>query len=595
LGKQQTLWPKKSRYVRKHSKTSLTRFKKLAERLGLESVEELERQIDSLEGIDEDGGPINDNLAREARVRAAYMEWCRQYDKQQDEARFQIFSKNFLTMEEFAKKADKSMNLNAYADCTKEEYEQVEANAKAKERELAAEITKAEQAREAAYEAQRLQEAAEVKKQQDDARAARELLLAEKRKAEQEALEERQRQAQELAKIRLEREEERRKLNEKDKADRQKEQEKLAAKEAAKTEAAAIAAMKAAQQAEASRIAYRQKIERQAADLAREKARKADAKLEVVRSRSVSVEPKRKVATPRVKALSKPLAKRAVTKENTGVNPFAAFFSTSPEKPKRKAASTTGPKNTPKKSQVFAAKKTPSKPTRPMSSGTPKPTLPTNPISLFQFGPKPKKTPSQNTVEDGGKKDSQFTLFGSSDAKKASNKPISKVPNRPGIINILGDKPKPKGPAKKSGTINLFGPSKKTKELPAPKTVARSRTINLFGGKSSPAPAPKPPAKKGTLSIFGAVGKSPAPPSTPKTSKSVSLFGAGKKSSASAPPRNMPVLSRWTQNKDGSITGFVSNSVNFRRNEKITTSPIKGVVKAGSVVKTSSGSKYFLK
>ena len=46
----------------------------LAKALGLESVEELEVALDSLEGIAEDGGELDpENLSREARVRSAYL------------------------------------------------------------------------------------------------------------------------------------------------------------------------------------------------------------------------------------------------------------------------------------------------------------------------------------------------------------------------------------------------------------------------------------------------------------------------------------------------------------------------------------------
>jgi hypothetical protein len=62
-----------------------------------------------------------------------------------------------------------------------------------------------------------------------------------------------------------------------------------------------------------------------------------------------------------------------------------------------------------------------------------------------------------------------------------------------------------------------------------------------------------------------------------------------------APPKDdIPVLSRWTQNADGSITGFVSNSSNFRSGTKITTSPVRKGAKGESVVKTGSGSQYRL-
>jgi hypothetical protein len=86
-------------------------------------VEELEEIIDSMEGIGPDGGPLEgDNLAREARVRSAYLDWCKEYGKESDEARFQQFSSNYLEMEEFAKESGKEMGLNEFADCTEEEY-----------------------------------------------------------------------------------------------------------------------------------------------------------------------------------------------------------------------------------------------------------------------------------------------------------------------------------------------------------------------------------------------------------------------------------------------------------------------------------------
>jgi hypothetical protein len=61
------------------------------------------------------------------------------------------------------------------------------------------------------------------------------------------------------------------------------------------------------------------------------------------------------------------------------------------------------------------------------------------------------------------------------------------------------------------------------------------------------------------------------------------------------PPKNVPILSNWRENRDGSISGLVSASPNFADGERVTTSPITaGVVDEGSVVKTGSGSKYYL-
>ena len=95
----------------------------MAAQLGLNSVEELEVALDSLEGIAPDGGELDTgDLAREARVRSAYLDWCKENGKEADESRFPTFSANYLEMEEYAKESGKEMLLNDYADCTEEEY-----------------------------------------------------------------------------------------------------------------------------------------------------------------------------------------------------------------------------------------------------------------------------------------------------------------------------------------------------------------------------------------------------------------------------------------------------------------------------------------
>jgi len=60
-------------------------------------------------------------------------------------------------------------------------------------------------------------------------------------------------------------------------------------------------------------------------------------------------------------------------------------------------------------------------------------------------------------------------------------------------------------------------------------------------------------------------------------------------------PAGVPELKRWKMNKDNSVTGFITGSSAFSIGEKVTTSPIaKGKIEAGNVVRTESGSKYFL-
>ena len=88
----------------------------------MSSVEELEDAIDAMEGFSDDGGALDTSDVREARVRSAYMDWCKEYGRPIDEARFPTFSSNFLAMEEYSRENGREMVLNKYADCTEEEY-----------------------------------------------------------------------------------------------------------------------------------------------------------------------------------------------------------------------------------------------------------------------------------------------------------------------------------------------------------------------------------------------------------------------------------------------------------------------------------------
>ena len=67
-----------SQYTQLPARTcsSHSTLQKLVDALGLESVEELEVALDSMEGIAPDGGELEtSNIAREARVRDAYLNW----------------------------------------------------------------------------------------------------------------------------------------------------------------------------------------------------------------------------------------------------------------------------------------------------------------------------------------------------------------------------------------------------------------------------------------------------------------------------------------------------------------------------------------
>lgn len=76
--------------------------------------------------------PGPSNLDNDAQVRAsyddcrsAYLSWCEKYGKEADAVRFATFSSNYLAMKEYSDKTGRALNLNAYADCTKEEYDQI--------------------------------------------------------------------------------------------------------------------------------------------------------------------------------------------------------------------------------------------------------------------------------------------------------------------------------------------------------------------------------------------------------------------------------------------------------------------------------------
>lgn len=56
------------------------------------------------------------------RVRSAYSNWCKMYNKEPDEGRFPKFKSNYLIMERMAMEQGREVTLNEFADCTPEEY-----------------------------------------------------------------------------------------------------------------------------------------------------------------------------------------------------------------------------------------------------------------------------------------------------------------------------------------------------------------------------------------------------------------------------------------------------------------------------------------
>ncbi len=56
----------------------------------------------------------------------------------------------------------------------------------------------------------------------------------------------------------------------------------------------------------------------------------------------------------------------------------------------------------------------------------------------------------------------------------------------------------------------------------------------------------------------------------------------------------VPSLVEWTQNEDGTITGFVNNKEGFEDGTQITTSPVPKGARKGMIIQTKGGSKYKL-
>lgn len=91
---------------------------------------------------------------------------------------------------------------------------------------------------------------------------------------------------------------------------------------------------------------------------------------------------------------------------------------------------------------------------------------------------------------------------------------------------------------------------------------------------------------RATISLFGLGPK----PDAPVDNLPPARTGPTKKA-----PFGVPTIRRWRKNFDGSITGLVKGSRIFADGDKITTSAIaSGNLESGEIVRTGSGSRYFL-
>jgi hypothetical protein len=83
-----------------------------------------------------------------------------------------------------------------------------------------------------------------------------------------------------------------------------------------------------------------------------------------------------------------------------------------------------------------------------------------------------------------------------------------------------------------------------------------------------------------------------------KTKRKDPPLRVSRVSKAPVKPKSIPSLSRWKKisiGKDLAITGKISGSPSYSDGTEITTSSIaSGELRSGSIVTTTSGSKYFL-
>lgn len=612
--------------------------KKLAEKLGLKSVEELEVALDSLDGIAPDGGELDsENLAREARIRDAYLKWCKEYGKIPDESRYPTFSNNFLLMEQYAKETNKEMNLNQYADCTKEEYEAMQS--------AAGKPTIEEQLEKAA------KAALEAKEKFDAEMEIRRKELEEEMKIAAEVRARRVEMQAERAKL----EAEKRVQIEKERAERLKQQEAMKAKKQAEIEATLIATAKAEEARQARLSAERARIEAKAAEQARKQAKEWDDKQKRMAEISAAggMAPKKVEKKPSIFAAffaapsgatlppapkkSSMVAKVAPKPAETPNLSFMSFLSPEPKDeskpaPKPLFFSPTQKETPAPSSSLFSFLAPPAPAPQPKVASKPAP-APAAPTPAFSFFSAPAPSPAAPSPAAPSpafsffsppapapkvaapypvkkEKESPFSFLSmpvptqkvatvsksvSIKVSSSATKPKASVqiPNRAGTISI-GQKPKEKA---STGTMFSFfgsGSQASSPSVQIPKVTAKvaiSKSVSVF---NTPKAAPKVVPSR-SLSVFG----KPTPEPKVVASKSFSVFakptGAPAKPVVQkAPPKNVPVLSKWKQNSDGSITGNVSNSPNFKPGTKVTTSPVPKGAKAGTVVKTISGSQYYL-
>jgi len=135
--------------------------------------------------------------------------------------------------------------------------------------------------------------------------------------------------------------------------------------------------------------------------------------------------------------------------------------------------------------------------------------------------------------------------------------------------------------AKPGATITLTNERKEREAKAAIQAIEKAKprsTFSLFGLGLGDLDEELPPKKEQTKS---------APKKNTRKKASAPIVKVA--------PKGVPTVSQWNVNRDGSITGIISGSINFNEGEQVTTSMIaNGRIESGEVVTTGSGSRYFL-
>jgi hypothetical protein len=125
-------------------------------------------------------------------------------------------------------------------------------------------------------------------------------------------------------------------------------------------------------------------------------------------------------------------------------------------------------------------------------------------------------------------------------------------------------------------------------------TLQLTKQTKERGAKAAQAALEKAAAPRTTFSLTALLGLDKEDKTKPKKSV-ISQAKPSISPVVEKAPKGVPSIGRWKQNRDKSITGFITGAPAFDDGERVTTSPIaQGTIGAGEVVVTSSGTQYFL-